>query len=200
MPSSSAKDKPIGGNVKATRTLALAATLVTGAAGAQAALVDRGGGMIYDTVLKVTWLADTNYAQTSGFDADGLMDWATANIWANDLVYGGFSGWRLPTLNPADTSCNLTYEPGGGVPTQYYGSCTGGELNHLMVSDLGGKFLEDVRDTTGDTVEQIANLAMFLIPTTTVYWSGTGYAPDPNQSWAFSGWQSTQGTGHNIQR
>ena len=40
---------------------------------AQAALENRGGGMIYDTVNNVTWLADMNYAKTSGFDSDGLM-------------------------------------------------------------------------------------------------------------------------------
>jgi hypothetical protein len=37
----------------------------------QAALVDRGGGFMYDTVLDVIWLQDANYAQTSGYDADG---------------------------------------------------------------------------------------------------------------------------------
>jgi hypothetical protein len=36
-------------------------------------LIDRGGGLIYDTDLNVTWLADANYAQTSGYDADGFM-------------------------------------------------------------------------------------------------------------------------------
>ena len=48
----------------------LAALLVfTGAA--QAALHDRGGGLIYDDVLNVTWLQDASYARTSGYDADG---------------------------------------------------------------------------------------------------------------------------------
>lgn len=36
-----------------------------------AALVDRGGGMIYDTDRDITWLQDMNYAKTSGYDADG---------------------------------------------------------------------------------------------------------------------------------
>ena len=34
---------------------------------AQAALVDRGGGMLYDTVLNITWLQDANYAKTSNY-------------------------------------------------------------------------------------------------------------------------------------
>ena len=29
----------------------------------------------YDTALNITWLADANYAKTSGYDADGLMNW-----------------------------------------------------------------------------------------------------------------------------
>ncbi len=33
---------------------------------AQAALFDRGGGMIYDDVLDISWLQDANYTQTSG--------------------------------------------------------------------------------------------------------------------------------------
>ena len=43
--------------------------------------------MIYDTDLNVTWLADANYAQTRGFDADGRMIWTTATTWATNLSY-----------------------------------------------------------------------------------------------------------------
>ena len=41
----------------------LAIALAVGMNGtAQAMLWDRGGGLIYDDVLKVTWLQDANYA------------------------------------------------------------------------------------------------------------------------------------------
>ena len=73
--------------------LATAGLLTAGAA--QAALVDRGGGMLYDDVLNITWLQDANYAKTSGYDADGLMNWSGAKAWADSLVYGGYSDWRL---------------------------------------------------------------------------------------------------------
>jgi hypothetical protein len=78
-------------------------------------LINRGGGMIYDTTANITWLADMNYAYTSGYVAsgvapgsagentiwtDGRMSWAAAKNWADNLVYGGFSDWRLPTVNP----------------------------------------------------------------------------------------------------
>ena len=80
---------------KVAAALVTAGLLASGAA--QATLFDRGGGMIYDSDLNITWLADANYAQTSGYDADGRMNWGAANTWADNLVYGGYSDWRLPT-------------------------------------------------------------------------------------------------------
>lgn len=173
------------------RTLALAATLVVSTSGADAALVDRGGGMIYDSTLNITWLADMNYAKTSGYSgpggsADGRMTWSAAKTWADNLVYGGFSDWRLPTLNPSDTTCSLNFNPGGGWPLQYYGyNCTGGELSHLFVSDLGNKAGESVLNQAGDTAQQMANLAMFSNVQSYHYWSGVEYAPIAGGAWQF---------------
>jgi len=89
---------------------------------ASAGLIDRGNGMIYDDVLDVTWLQDTNYALTSGYSvvnanstneyipgttadeysqqiyANGAMGFNAANTWVDQLNYGGFSDWRLPTV------------------------------------------------------------------------------------------------------
>ncbi len=63
----------------------------------QAALFDRGGGLIYDDVLDVTWLQDANYAKTSGYSVHG-MDWETANAWADGLVFRSYEDWRLPRI------------------------------------------------------------------------------------------------------
>ena len=63
---------------------------------ASATLWDRGGGLIYDDHLNITWLQDANYAKTSGYDSDGLMNWANAVDWADNLIYGGYNDWRLP--------------------------------------------------------------------------------------------------------
>lgn len=91
-----------------TSGLILAGTML--AASAQAGLIDRGNGMIYDTVLDITWLQDANYAKTSGYDADGQMTWGAANTWAADLVYGGYDNWRLPTIHFTDTNNNGQFD------------------------------------------------------------------------------------------
>lgn len=167
-----------------TRAAALALLALSGAA--QASLIDRGGGLIYDNVLNLTWLADMNYARTSGHDADGQMNWHAASLWANNLVYGGYDDWRLPTLNPDDTSCSHTFDAGGGFALQHFGyNCTGGEMSHLLVADLGNKAYESILDTSGDTAEQIANLALFSNVQSYSYWSGADYAPDTGSAWYF---------------
>jgi hypothetical protein len=81
----------------AVLTLALLST------SAHAALVERLGGLAYyDDVLDITWLADANYARTSGFDDDGRMTWDQAMHWAENLVFQGYDDWRVPTLFPVD--------------------------------------------------------------------------------------------------
>jgi hypothetical protein len=86
----------------------IAASLISGAA--QAALIDRGGGLIYDTDLNVTWLQDANYAQTSGYDADGAMTLDEATTWAANLSYFDsvrnvtYTDWRLPSIAVTDTA------------------------------------------------------------------------------------------------
>ena len=184
--------------MKTLKTWAAAAAMVALTGAAQAALVDRGGGMIYDTTRNITWLGDMNYAKTSGHtgigvnDANGIMTWAAATAWADNLVYGGFDDWRLPTLNPADTTCSKNLFP--AFPDQFYGfNCTGGELSGLFVTDLGNKPGESVLNQGDDTAEQIANLALFSNVQSRGYWSGTEYAPDPTLAWYFQPSTGEQG-------
>jgi hypothetical protein len=164
---------------------AVAAAIVALTGSAQAALFDRGGGMIYDATRNITWLADMNYAQTSGHtgtgvNANGRMTWAAATAWADNLVYGGFSDWRLPTVDPADASCTGVFGVGLGY------DCTGGELGGLFVTDLGIKAYESVLNQVGDTPDQIANLALFSNVNPDYFWSGTEYAPNPIGAFSFS--------------
>lgn len=130
-----------------------AGLLMSGAA--QAALIDRGGGLIYDTVLNVTWLQDANYAQTSAYSATGLMTWSEANAWANQLNYAGTNGWRLPTALNGDGS-----GPCGGY------NCTGSEMGHLYYVDGGLYAWQPI--TASATLD-----SLFINLQSYNYWSGT---------------------------
>lgn len=73
---------------------------------AQGALLSRlGGQAVYDDASwKITWISDANLAAsntfgTAGINANGTMNWDTANTWIanmNTANYLGFDDWRLP--------------------------------------------------------------------------------------------------------
>jgi hypothetical protein len=149
-----------------TLTLALAPE-------ARAALLDRGHGMVYDTVQDITWLADWNLAQTQGHDADGRMDWAAANAWANGLVHGGFDDWRLPVMRPGDPGCSLVLpDPVFGPQHMGYG-CSQGEMGHLFYVTLGVPAGEQIIE--GDPVA----LALFQNIQLAPYWMRNASDPGP---------------------
>lgn len=126
---------------KSMPTLALTASFVFSSF-AQAAFIDAGGGMVYDTELNVTWLKDANYAMTSGYDADGLMNWNAAVAWASSLTVGGVSGWRLPTMT--------TSSGGGPRPNENGQAATGAtnanEFGWLWYQLNGGAYITDSTD------------------------------------------------------
>lgn len=141
----------------------------------QAALHDRGSGLIYDDVLNVTWLQDANYAMTSGYDADGLMTWDVANTWANNLVFSGYDDWRLPTTPFLDSTCSDTTGAAKG-----YG-CTGSEMGHLFYNELGGEALSSI------TAKHTSNYLLFSNIQSGIYWYATESPPPQNvdQAWFF---------------
>lgn len=118
--------------------------------GAKAALVLRlGGQAVYDTDLAITWLADANYAHTSGYDADGIMTQDESVIWAEQLVFGGYSHWRLPL---SDTCKNM--------------NCTNSEMGHLFYNELGGSAGSPISGSISP------NLDLFFNIQDNSYWSG----------------------------
>lgn len=140
-----------------------------------AALIDRGNGMIYDNDLNITWLQDANYAQTSGYDADGRMTWGDATTWASNLVYGGYSDWRLPMTLQPDPSCS-----GQTNGVSYNWGCAGSEMGHLFYNELGGTVQSSI-STSSDP-----DLALFHnLQTSHVYWSGNEYTPGSDSAWGF---------------
>lgn len=98
----------------------------------------------YSTEQNLTWLADANYAASSGFapgnpmDAyrlePGLLDQPNAVEWAAGLNIHGVTGWRLPTAqNVAPSSCGPRDDGGaGGIgPGMYCDFIPGAGVNEL---------------------------------------------------------------------
>lgn len=124
-----------------TRIAVLLCALAAGSA--QAALHDRGGGLIYDDVLNVTWLQDTAYSRTSGYNNDSPMDWYQANAWANGLVYGGFDDWRLPRTLPLN---GTSYQNIPRQFTDFAGTTDSGYNNTSISSELGYMFFVNLKN------------------------------------------------------
>jgi hypothetical protein len=134
---------------------------------ADAALINRGEGFIYDDVLNVTW--------TQNASINGSQTWANQVAWADNYsqthsMYGTFDDWRLPTTGQPDPTCNQQVDPGGGFPLQGVGyECTGSEMGHLFTVD----------GVSEDDPGPFTNLQYAY------YWSGTEYAPDTDLAWSF---------------
>lgn len=84
----------------------LALCLLATARPARADLINYGDGLIYDTVQDLTWL-DLEFAHPEhgfevtpwcGFGCDPYYVWYGANVWTQNLVYGGYDDWRLPHI------------------------------------------------------------------------------------------------------
>jgi hypothetical protein len=162
----------------------------------QASLTDRGGGMIYDDVLDITWLQDANYAKTSGYDADGRMSWAEANEWVSSLRYGGYNDWRLPGVAPVNGSFfDYGFAYDGSKDEGYNISNIYSELGYMFYENLGnnGKF-DNAGIEIGCTTRSycLTNTGLFDNFVSFAYRAETEYSSNPDNAWiltTFSGYQ-----------
>ena len=143
---------------------------------ANSALVSRLGGLAYyDTEANLTWLADANYAQTSGYDSDGRMTWQQSMDWAAALNVGGIDGWRLADTLQPDAGCSQNIS---GTSFGFF--CTGSEMGNLFYNVLGGSAASPI------TRSHNSNYDLFSNVQSSYYWSATEYAPDTEGSaWLF---------------
>lgn len=155
----------------------------------------------YDTALNITWLADANYAMTSGYDADGYMDWNQANAWAASLnPYGsGITGWRLPTTIDADGSdADTLGNDGCSQPSISQGIDCGfnitihSEMSHMFYVTLGNKAYYDTSGNSPQAGWGLTNTGPFNVRALN-YWSATEYAPNANDAWLFNFHYGLQG-------
>ena len=188
----------------------LAGLALSGAA--QATLIDRGGGLIYDDVLNITWLQDANYAKTSGYDADGRMTWDQATTWAANLSYYDsvrgvtYDDWRLPTMiDTGSPGCNwATSGADCGYNVQTYDAGTDtvySEMAYMYYVNLGldgsvdasgtyqptwGIFGNGTLNGTGSNSYGQNDVGLIDNLQANVYWSGLEYAPNTNNAWNFN--------------
>ncbi|MEK6760059.1 MAG: PEP-CTERM sorting domain-containing protein [Deltaproteobacteria bacterium] len=162
----------------------LATTALLGfiAAPADATLINRGAGLIYDTDLNVTWLQDANYAKTSGYDADGLMNWHQSMTWVANLTHYDsvrdvtYDDWRLPTNNLHLFGLNRTDSEMGHL---YYT-----ELNNVGPDQPGWGL-----SNTGPFINLQSYVywsSTLYTPNTITYWGGTTYYPNTFYAWSFA--------------
>ncbi len=153
----------------------------------------------YDNVANLTWLADANYAKTSGYaaananwlsgstattttntiSAEGWMGWAAANTWATNLTVNGVGGWRLPTTLVPDTTCSFAVTDSVGF------NCTGSEMGDLYYNVLGGIAGSDIITTHNANYNLFSNISNDP-DDVGVFWSATELAPDTSQAWIFA--------------
>ncbi len=171
--------------------LTLAAGVLVLSSNANADLQSRLGGLAYfNDEANLTWLADANYAKTSGYAAantntitlpydkntiniNGTMGWQAANDWAAQLTVGGVSGWRLPDTLQQDASC-----------TDQYSSYSGGY--NCSGSEMGGLFYTVLGNTAGSPgVSSLTNTGPFSNIVGSSYWSATEYAVFATDAWSF---------------
>jgi len=154
---------------------ACAGLLLAASGTANAALVSRLGGLAYyDDVANVTWLADANYAKTSGASATGQMDWSTANAWAGSLTIDGVTGWQLPNTVQPDPSCD---SQGAGISFGF--NCTGSPMGELFYNELGGQAFQPISSTHNSNYNLFSNIQSDF------YWSATEFAFNTSAAWAF---------------
>lgn len=144
----------------AVRTLGL---FLLGIGSSHATLIDRGGGLIYDDVLNVTWLQDAQYARTTG--TGERLSWTQALAWVDGLEYTDtvrgtvWNDWRLPsTLN---LSSSVGWDPTG----------TSSELAYMYYVNLG--YAPNYSFNTRDPAPTSGNYNPFYNLAYRAYWSET---------------------------
>ncbi len=192
-------------NFKKTAIVALLAVGIGFTGISQASLIDRGNGLLYDDVLNVTWLQDANYAATSGYtgaNSSGKMDWTTATTWAANLIYGGYNDWRMASNSPINgSSFNYIYAVNGTTDYGYNIASIYSELAYMYHVNLG---LKDYYDTAGNAQNDYGifgnstfngvnqnsygqnNVGLVHNLQSSVYWSGSEYAPNLDLAWGFN--------------
>ena len=156
--------------------------------------LSNGPEAFFDAVLNVTWLADANFAKTSNYAAansSGQMTWDEVKTWADNLVVGAYSDWRLPNMvDSGSNGCNFAYS---GTDCGFNVSTSTSEMAHLYYVTLGNKAYYNTAGSGPQSGWGLSNTGPFSNVQPGFYWSGVEYAPSTTHAWNFytgSGGQS----------
>lgn len=175
----------------------------------QAALIDRGGGLIYDTVLNITWLQNANPAAGSIYDdgwssTDGRLFYENAITWVDNFSYYDsvrgvtYSDWRLPQGfdmgAPGGPPGPVPWLSNIGCDYSNNGSDCGwnmdpisSELVHLFYVELGNLGLYDTNGNMRSGVSGVdwglVNTGPFINFQNYMYWSAIINPADPTLAW-----------------
>jgi len=185
-----------------TLTTISAIYLALSSGAVQATLFDRGGGLLYDDVLNITWLQDANYAKTSGYDTDGRMEWGEAKTWTGNLVYHDsvrnidYSDWRVASNTPIGVDWNYDWSTSGNTDYGYNIISPHSEMSYMYYVNLG---LEGYYSPTMEyqsnfgifgngTIGGEANVELVSNLQSGDYWSGTETTRYSNATYSPSAW------------
>jgi hypothetical protein len=175
---------------------------------AAAQLIPSADGLtVYDTHLRVVWLANANLAGTpdgatfgvSNISPGGAMDFRTALAWVDALngLNGvppllGHTNWQLPTqpvFPVVDPTCSATGPNGNSFG---YG-CKGSALGSLYNRSLHLRFPDTAVPIPAGTTGPFRNLQPYL------YWSDTSTGGNGYQTFSFNtGWEGSNVDDHYI--
>lgn len=185
----------------------LAVSLISGAAHAALQGRDLNGSIdsfeaYYDTGLNITWLADANYAKTSGYApaesiVGGLMTRAEATTWAANLSFNDganiYDNWRLPTVKPVNnTSFNYSFATDGSTDDGLNITSPNSEMAYMFYVNLGNLgYYTPAGAVSGCNTSYIGNTCLVNVgPFANLqpykYWSGTQYSTSDYLMWRFN--------------
>ena len=153
----------------------------------------RGTDAFYDTVLDITWLRNA--------DVNGRQTWAVANDWANNLTYGGYDDWRLPTIgDTGNLGCYSAYgnfSDCGYNPRTVINGVTYSEMAHLLSVTLGnkGKCTPGYPNCITQANWGMTNVGGFQGMASGNYWLGTESASSSSRAWYFDTSEQYQSDG-----
>jgi PEP-CTERM motif len=168
----------------AKTTWAVVALAATAVAPAHAAAVSGQG------TLNLIWLADVGAFKDSWVAGSETVNgtWYDAKLWADELVVGAYSDWRLPTMVDVGGNGCTTWSTAGapGTDCGYNVDTNLSELAHMFYNTLGNKGLYAPGTGLGNQPGYgLSNTGPFSNLQPGDYWSGVVYSPDVTVAWYF---------------